>query len=275
MEGIKISNRVIPDDERNCIWVDAGLLSYKLCDRKFECDECPLDEALRRHQGYKGEEIRTSRTDNIHSADPPVTPPGRSLESLVSDFTFAPVPYTLPVDRLYSRNHLWAMRIENNLYRLGFDQFVARLVEISDEFVVAQPETNITVNDPCAWVLCENLTVAVRSPLSGRIRKTNLLLNGSAAKLGEDFYGAGWICEVTVDEKTDPTKRLFTGAEMSQSSTGQFIDFRRELLHDLESSVPPIGITLADGGMRPNNLRDLVGPQKYIAFLRKILSIKL
>ena len=31
----------------NCVWVTAGVLNYKLCDRDFDCEHCPLDAALR------------------------------------------------------------------------------------------------------------------------------------------------------------------------------------------------------------------------------------
>ena len=30
-----------------CVWMSAGLVAYKLCDRGFECDGCPFDQAMR------------------------------------------------------------------------------------------------------------------------------------------------------------------------------------------------------------------------------------
>jgi hypothetical protein len=27
----------------------AGILSYQLCEREFDCDQCPLDKAMRMH----------------------------------------------------------------------------------------------------------------------------------------------------------------------------------------------------------------------------------
>lgn len=34
-------------DSLPCIWMSAGLLSYRLCDREYDCEHCPLDAALR------------------------------------------------------------------------------------------------------------------------------------------------------------------------------------------------------------------------------------
>lgn len=30
-----------------CVWMSAGLVAYKLCDRNFECEGCPFDLAMR------------------------------------------------------------------------------------------------------------------------------------------------------------------------------------------------------------------------------------
>lgn len=55
--------KFIPDDEssrriapiRNrCIWMEAGILSYLLCDREFDCENCPLDDAMRSHYSDRG-----------------------------------------------------------------------------------------------------------------------------------------------------------------------------------------------------------------------------
>lgn len=43
---------LIPEEEQKCVWMTTGLISYKLCDRDFQCDICPFDQA-----------VRNSRTD--------------------------------------------------------------------------------------------------------------------------------------------------------------------------------------------------------------------
>ncbi len=42
------TRRLAPKKNR-CVWMEAGILSYLLCDREFDCDRCPLDEAMRSH----------------------------------------------------------------------------------------------------------------------------------------------------------------------------------------------------------------------------------
>jgi glycine cleavage system H lipoate-binding protein len=38
--------KVIPSGERKCIWMDAGVVSYKLCTNQFQCNTCEFDRAL-------------------------------------------------------------------------------------------------------------------------------------------------------------------------------------------------------------------------------------
>lgn len=34
-----------------CVWMSAGLVAFKLCDREGECESCPFDRAMRSPQG--------------------------------------------------------------------------------------------------------------------------------------------------------------------------------------------------------------------------------
>lgn len=38
--------RVIPSSDRKCIWMDAGVVSFKLCTSQFQCNLCEFDRAM-------------------------------------------------------------------------------------------------------------------------------------------------------------------------------------------------------------------------------------
>ena len=42
-----MDRREAAPDALPCIWMGAGLLRYRLCDREYDCEHCPLDAALR------------------------------------------------------------------------------------------------------------------------------------------------------------------------------------------------------------------------------------
>lgn len=40
------SMRIVPADRRKCIWMEAGVVSFKLCDNNYDCPTCPYDHAM-------------------------------------------------------------------------------------------------------------------------------------------------------------------------------------------------------------------------------------
>ena len=44
----KTSYKVVPPGKKKCIWMEAGVVSYKLCDNNFDCQTCSYDHAMQR-----------------------------------------------------------------------------------------------------------------------------------------------------------------------------------------------------------------------------------
>jgi hypothetical protein len=93
---------VIPNGAAQCVWVTAGVLTYKLCERQYRCETCPLDAELR-HAGA--------------APEPPVTaaPHDLSTDPQGDILFFAP-------------NHTW-VRLDNaDAVVVGLDDFAWRLL---------------------------------------------------------------------------------------------------------------------------------------------------
>jgi glycine cleavage system H lipoate-binding protein len=39
-------SKLIPTSDKQCVWVDAGVISYKICTLNYECERCSLHQAL-------------------------------------------------------------------------------------------------------------------------------------------------------------------------------------------------------------------------------------
>jgi glycine cleavage system H lipoate-binding protein len=63
--------RVIPAGERKCIWMEAGVVTYKLCNNQFQCSTCSYDLAMS-NQVKKEQRIAASDTTSIYSKMPKV-----------------------------------------------------------------------------------------------------------------------------------------------------------------------------------------------------------
>lgn len=304
MQGNRTMSRVIPEGELNCIWMEAGLVSYKLCDRSYECESCPFDQVMRMQS-------RPAPSPAVEQTkDAKETKPGKktytsheTLVNLISDLFSPPLSVPLPGDRLYSRNHVWMKRVEENLYRVGIDHYAAYFLEDIQSIILPQAETVSSRNNPCAWILCEDGTIAVRSPLNGKTVRSNSKLKDSVYLVNKDPYDSGWVSEVAIsvgscgEEQNSLPKDCCDAAGMESLCSSQFQQLKQDLISDFyrkrrvpaehsrqflqdiianfDRKLPPLGVTLRDGGMRPRNLKDVLDSETFVSFLQKLLSIKI
>lgn len=42
----KESMKIVPPGKKKCVWMEAGVVSYKLCDNNFDCSTCVYDQAM-------------------------------------------------------------------------------------------------------------------------------------------------------------------------------------------------------------------------------------
>lgn len=61
--------KVIPTGERKCIWMDAGVVSYKLCTNQFQCNLCDFDRAMSNRAKKAKEEPRVDKTTPSHKKE--------------------------------------------------------------------------------------------------------------------------------------------------------------------------------------------------------------
>ena len=48
MEGsvMRESMRIVPPGKKKCVWMEAGVVSYKLCDNNYDCSTCVYDHGM-------------------------------------------------------------------------------------------------------------------------------------------------------------------------------------------------------------------------------------
>ncbi len=269
----KLTNRVNPEGVLSCIWVDAGLVSYKLCDYDFECEACAFDQVMRQrsHRTFKTPvQSKIPLHKEKYSNGPPEY--GDTPAGLVRQFLLPSGTNTLPPGRFYSGNYVWAKRVEDDRYRIGLNEHIVSLFHDTWNVILPQPGSVSRRNAPLAWIILEDGTIVVRSPLDGKISKSNFQLRESPSLINSDPYEAGWICEVEGVElkKVEPVLMDETAAKIHYDS--QFRDLEKSIISDLESKPDRVGLTMMDGGVKPKILKDILGPRKYISLLKRLLS---
>lgn len=256
-----MTHSFLPETVQPCLWMTAGLLAYRLCDRDFDCEHCPLDAALRGGAGAVGL--------------PRVAPGGPS----------GGLPYTalFPEDRRYTGGHLWLRPgRDGGPVRLGVDAFAAALL---GDFRALRPVSrrpSLQAGQTCCDLELDCGLVPLSTPVSGRLGQLNPDLEASPDLLGTRPYDDGWLLEL------QPARDLDGALDPDDARHRARMDLRRfrrsVALHLLSPEAAEtrtsaagaevdavIGPTLADGGLPLTDLRQVLGERRWLAILRDLV----
>ncbi len=102
-------------------------------------------------------------------------------------------PAILPVDRRYTRQHLWAAETPEGL-RLGFSAYAVKL--LGDvrrlEWSVAAGE-QVSAGQAIGYVEASKATSDLYAPLSGEVRQVNAGVLADPSLVNSNLYDAGWL----------------------------------------------------------------------------------
>ncbi|MFM8563331.1 MAG: glycine cleavage system protein GcvH [Acidimicrobiia bacterium] len=117
---------------------------------------------------------------------------------------------TPPSDLLYTREHEW-VRLTGDVARIGITDFAQDA--LGDVVYVQAPTIGSVVADGESFSEVESTKSVsdIYAPLAGTVSAVNNALEADPSLLNTDPYGAGWICEITIDPSTDRSHLLDAG----------------------------------------------------------------
>lgn len=245
------SERVIPGSEHRCVWMDAGLIAYQLCKRRYECVQCPVESTLR-------------QTDQKPAAVAAGQPRSASASTSRRDLSAA---------YLYTRNHWWLHKLEcrqNESYRLGIEPFLAQLIAYPKEIVLPPVGTKVKSGEYCAWIVLKGGTVPLRAPLSGTVININRPLRNNPQSIMSDPLIAGWMIEI--GQATELQPHLLDRKQAMLHYTKERERFTTMLCNATRRTALDVGTTLADGGSFVANLGEVIGQKKLFSLILEIIS---
>lgn len=240
---------IVPPGETRCVWMDAGLVSYQLCERKLDCDECPLDIALR--QPF---------------ADHQVIPPMRAVRAKDRGKP------ELRGGILYGRTHVWVRAGAEHSVRVGIEPGLASVLISPKAIVLPAVGEHVVRNKVCSWVVIEGGTLPIVSPISGVVCSTNEYLAENPHAVCVSPLGQGWLFEMTVERAVEPDADLLAVEEAAPLFAEDERRFQGMISAELTRGGEVVGQTLADGGQALSNLPEIVGPTKYFRLVRNVFT---
>ncbi len=107
-------------------------------------------------------------------------------------------------DRLYTAGHLWLRQHADTWWHVGFTKFATRMLGEAVEFDFEIELAAATkVGDVIGWVEGFKAVTDLFSPMDGRFRGSNPLLNDDISLIQTDPYGAGWLFALEGEPRSD------------------------------------------------------------------------
>jgi glycine cleavage system H protein len=235
---------VVPPEEQRCIWMSAGILTYQLCDHGLDCENCPLDVALRAHFGHAGEGV---------PAEPPPAPRSTAL----------------PDDRRYSRRHCWVRPVEGAsppAARVGLEPALAAALPGVRGVVPPLPDDRARAGEVHFWLVTDGGTFPLPAPVGGRLLGVNPALAERPHLAAALPLDEGWLYEIELDEPDPDGVELMDAPAATAAYAEDARRFRVELRRALQTGAGSAPV-LADGGALLGDLSRMLGPEKYFALL--------
>lgn len=249
-----------PPGEQPCVWVTAGVLSYRPCDREFDCEACPLYQALRSGHGDEG--VHGTRAAGAGRGDDPVE---RYMAALGAGCA-------LHLDRAYTAEGLWVER-QADTVAVGLDDYTLRLLHPVDEVVLPRPGGSMRRGAPGAWISRGRHVVALRSPVAGEVLEVQ-----AHPALAVPAQGGGdgrWWFRMAPREDPDGVPGLLRDEALLRWYLGRVRTVRVQL--DAAMAPPSAalaGPALADGGIPALDLEIVLGRERFDTLLGTLFPLQ-
>jgi glycine cleavage system H protein len=259
------SERISPEEELNrCVWMTAGVISFKLCPFNYECEHCEFDRVMRVHVtpvAVKPKIRRISRTPSrLESA--------RANDSEEPFFTFS----VGEVDEhtYVHPTHLWTKHEYDHTWKVGVDNLLAYILPTPVKVELYRPNQEIIQQEVFGRILTEAGTVFVTAPISGRLVQANPRLAQEPGLVQSDPYGEGWLAVIDWFEDGAELERLFAGPKAAHFLEEE-AQHLKVLLKYRGIPVSPVGATVPDGGSEIKYLHQILTPKVCLNLARELI----
>jgi glycine cleavage system H protein len=265
-------SNIIPPRELRCVWMDAGVVDFKLCDLNLCCEGCPFDAQIRQQLRGETRVLFSSSTTSSTS-----TAPSASLEAIMEQKIAELIsPFErpdLPANRFFTPNHLWFLGGGTQTFTVGLDHVALHVLGPVCGVAFPTIPAKVPAHAPCAWVVHELGTVTLKSPVSGTITQVNEILKDAPHLVKKAPYTEGWIFRLQSYSGQSLNLQFLSRDEAAELFRKQANLLKAELLRLMKKKHVALGTTLHDGGTLLENLEDIVGRSSYFELVTRVLSL--
>lgn len=246
MNSSKVHNTVIPQGEQRCVWMTAGIVSYQLCDKEFDCDHCPIDAAMKN-------QIKKEPTQK-----------GKYIGLIQK----------LPEELLYSQNHCWLKVIDSTTVQIGIEPELASMFHMPKAVILPFSGAQIRQRESCLWIVMEGGALPFSSPLDGTVIAINRRVVDDPLLLSHQKSDGLWLFTLKVDPSAVANGHFWNVDEAQRQYDFDLAELKELLTSSSHHEHDIIGTTLADGGELLQNVVDTIGNRDYFLTLQNYFARK-
>lgn len=255
--GVALGDQVV-----KCIWMMSGTLDYRLCDRGYDCENCPFDQALHAHRTVNSSAFRGATSDPSRK--------NRMLKTSKADEPMAEThvgSFQMATGLFYHPNHFWARVEGGGRLRFGLDDFAQKL--FGRLYAVKLPKKGSRINpaEACLRLAFCSGEVPLAVPFAGIIDQINERLDQQPSLVNHAPYSQGWLAVVQPDGLSEGLREMLYGQEAKDWLPHEASKLNQVVAKSLEAHRPEVGTTLQDGGVEVQDLAKIVGPSQHLRIM--------
>jgi glycine cleavage system H protein len=242
---------LIPNEEKQCVWMTTGLIAYRLCTIDFRCEDCDFDRVMR------NESVAGSGADHSSS----VVCAGGSADELSRQ---------MHESLFYHQYHCWAKVENSDEVRIGIDGILAQLVGTIKAVVLPKEGEEVQQGQCFSHLIHERHIVPLVSPLCGSVISVNADLKKHPSLVRSDPWQCGWLVIIAPDNLERDLQALLFGKrarEWYQQREREVVAARTAVLNRSEINIGP---TMQDGGETITSLAAALTSEQYYQILESL-----
>jgi glycine cleavage system H protein len=263
--------QLVPKKELKCVWMTAGLLTYKLCKYDLQCERCPLDWELRNISLSPPFDPPAFRERKDISLEEPVPTPPREKEKsrqglLGKDLSLLDIRGSL----FYHPGHTWVKVEKADEVRVGLDCFLRKIVGKVNVIVLPLPGRRCRRGENLCSIIQEEGILDIVCPVSGSILSVNQKLKDQPNLISKDPLGDGFLLTLKPKNLQRDRKYLFFGETALSWYQKELERLKMAVVSELRGQER-VGMTMQDGGIDLRDIKTFVDPERYIQLVSTFL----
>lgn len=259
-EKINIDSKFDSSNDAKCVWMDAGVVSYKLCDLEFDCEHCAYDRIIR--SNISSEIVNGNYKTSGNEKAMNYSDQAKILIDKLIDSEINPTYY-------YSKNHICLCKDEDGAVLIGIDNLLAKILTYINCIVLMPVGELVRQRKSFCWLIQKGKTLTLYAPVNGTVVQNNSFVANSPDQIRTSDLKKSWLTKIRLN-KDSRLDDFYTGEEAQiwfQNEMKRTKDAFYEIIREQRLITSP---TQFDGGIFCTSLSEIIPNAEYWKFLRNL-----